>query len=40
MLAEAWARSRLGVVEPAEIVRDRTWAKTSRLETADGIVWL
>jgi Phosphotransferase enzyme family len=40
MLAEAWAGENLRLVAPAEVVRERTWARTSRLETSDGAVWL
>jgi hypothetical protein len=40
MLAEAWAGENLGRVAQVKVVRDRTWARTSRLETADGVVWL
>jgi len=42
MLAEAraWAAANLGEPVSLEVVRDRTWARTSRVETAGRTAWL
>jgi len=37
--AEEWIRAHVAPVGPAEVVRDRTWATTSRIPTAAGPVW-
>jgi hypothetical protein len=37
--AEAWIRAHVGPTGPAEVVRDRVWATTSRIPTGDGQVW-
>jgi hypothetical protein len=38
--AEEWVRRSVQPTGPAEVVRDRVWATTSRIPTADGVVWL
>ena len=38
--AEEWVRYHVRPTGPAEVVRDRVWATTSRIPTADGVVWL
>ena len=37
--AEEWVCGHVRPTGPAEVVRDRVWATTSRIPTADGIVW-
>lgn len=36
---EEWINSYVQPAGPAEVVRDRVWATTSRVPTADGLVW-
>jgi Phosphotransferase enzyme family len=38
--AELWARQHVDPAGPGDVVRDRTWATTTRIPTADGPVWL
>jgi hypothetical protein len=37
--AEEWINAHIRPTGPIEIVRDRVWAKTSRIPTTDGPVW-
>jgi hypothetical protein len=37
---EAWVREHVEPVGPAELVRGRAWATTTRVPTAEGTVWL
>jgi hypothetical protein len=37
--AEEWVCGHVRPTGPAEVVRDRVWATTSRIPTADGVVW-
>ena len=38
--AQAWATANLGTPVSLEVVRDRTWARTSRVDTPEGTAWL